>query len=155
MNLTDLPDKLLPPDDADVRGLRRYRWRMTLVACGAFMTVWGVVIPALTVGLPLVGRVAWADEVDRKIEQVVGPIRQDFANLKREANAAQAVNQRIQRRILMNQLAQQLRDLQRIRCADGQGEHTVDRLDDEITAAQDEYRELTGERYPLPPCAQP
>lgn len=63
-------DSLLPKED-DLDSVRRYRLRVAVVACSAWCTVMLGIIPVLTVGLPLIGRIAWEAEVDKKIQKVI------------------------------------------------------------------------------------
>ena len=76
MKPTDLIDWLLPLDDADPQEVRRHRQRLTVVACSAWLTLFLLVLPAMIVGLPLVGKVAWASDLDQKIAAAVAPVQQ-------------------------------------------------------------------------------
>lgn len=139
-DLAELPDKLLPPDDADPKAIKRYRLRTALVACSAFLTVGAIVLPAMFVGLPKIGQLAWAGEVDDKIAAAFSPLDRRLTSIES-----------IQIEILRGQYSQQIRDLHRARCT-STDEHVRRRMDGEIDTAQAKYRNLTGERYPLPAC---
>lgn len=62
------------------------------------ITLWGVVgavwliVAALTVGLPPFGRVAWAGDVDAKIQKAVEPIQAEVTELKNAVKAQTSVS---------------------------------------------------------------
>ena len=142
MSITDLatlPDKLLPGDENDPRSVKHYRLRTALVACSSFLSIVFIVLPALFVGLPKLGQVAWAGEVDDKIAKAIEPVLTE-----------QRAQGEVLKEIRIDQLATKLRELHALRCqADSYGRARVDR---EIDPAQRKYFELTGYRYPLPAC---
>lgn len=139
VDLLSLPDKLLPDDENDPRSVKRYRLRVTLVACTTFLLVVFGVLPAMTVGLPRIGSIAWAAEVDDKIAKAIEPVLTE-----------QRAQGEVLKEIRIDQLATKLRELHAVRCAaDGTGRA---RLDWEIEAAQRKYVNLAGYRYPLPAC---
>ena len=146
-DLASLPDKLLPSDENDPRSVKHYRLRTALVACSSFLLVLFVVLPAMTVGLPRIGTLAWAGEVDDKIEQATAPIKAQLGQIATQL----ATQEQIQKRILAGQLAAQARDLHRLKCTTTD-DYTRARMERDIEDAQQEYRALTGERYPLPAC---
>jgi hypothetical protein len=145
--IATLPDKLLPTDESNPGSVRRYRLRVTLVACASFLTLTFLVLPAMTIGLPRIGSVAWGSEVDDKIEQAIAPVNAQLVEIKAQLDRGQEV----QKRILQGQLASQLRDLHRLECTTTD-EMTRSRMERDIEDAQQEYRTLAGERYPLPAC---
>ncbi len=63
-------DYLLPRDE-DPNAIRLYRLRVAVVACSAWMTLVFFVIPAMTTGLPNIGRIAWISDVEAQIKQVI------------------------------------------------------------------------------------
>lgn len=113
--------------------------------------VWtiGVLSPLGLNGLAL------ADEVDRKIKVAIDPINEQLAEIKaKELSAIKTKleeSERIQKRILAAQISSQLRDLNRLRCSTGDPIVRA-RMEQDIEAAEQEYRGLTAERYPLPAC---
>jgi hypothetical protein len=82
----DILDRVIPPADANPERLHIWRLRLALVACGGFLGML-VIGMALTTGLPLVGSVAWADNVektsDRRIAAVAAPIQRRLETLER------------------------------------------------------------------------
>lgn len=65
------PIDTLLPKESDPESMRLYRLRVAIVACSAWCTLFLVVIPAMTSGLPLIGRIAWETKVDEKIQKVM------------------------------------------------------------------------------------
>lgn len=90
---------------------------------------------------------AKADEVDSKIQSAVEPIRAQLGQITVQLSRGEEV----QKRILQGQIAAQLRDLNRLRCSTSD-EHMRMRMERDIEDAEQEYKTLTGERYPLPAC---
>lgn len=88
-----------------------------------------------------------ADEVDAKIQSAVEPIRAQLGQITTQL----ARGEEVQKRILQGQIASQLRDLNRLRCS-SQEENVRLRMERDIEEAEQEYKALTGERYPLPAC---
>jgi len=153
-DLASLPDKLLPSDEHDPRSVKRYRLRTALVACSSFLTVLLVVLPAMFTGLPKLGQIAWAGEVDDKIAEALGPVREEIGKVadKHRAMAMDLEATRAMvRRVLIGNLAAQLRDLNRMRCAASDAAVRA-RAERDIEDSQQEYIGLTYERYPLPAC---
>lgn len=98
---------------------------------------------------------AMANDVDIKIARAIDPIKEQLEQIRTEELGALKTklenSERMQRRILAAQISSQLRDLNRLRCS------TPDpivrsRMEQDIESAEQEYRALTGERYPLPAC---
>lgn len=89
----------------------------------------------------------FAQDVDSKIQSAVEPIRAQLGAITTQL----ATQEAIQKRILAGQLAAQARDLHRLKCATTD-DYTRARMERDIEDAQQEYRTLTGERYPLPAC---
>lgn len=89
----------------------------------------------------------FAGEVDDKIQAAVEPIRSELGNVSEKV----ARTEEISKRILIGQIASQLRDLNRLRCSTA--DHDMrSRMEKDIEEGEQEYRALTGERYPLPAC---
>lgn len=146
MKILSLSDWLLPSNEADSASVRRYRLRIALIACTALWLVAGV-LSMIGTGLPLVGRIALAAEVDSKIAQAVGPINAQLATI----TAQQAEQGEVLKQIRIDQVATKLRELRRIQCAN-HDEHASDRLDLELRRAQRDYYALTGESYRFEAC---
>jgi hypothetical protein len=89
----------------------------------------------------------FAGEVDDKIQSAVEPIRNELGQVA----AKVARTEEISKRILIGQLASQLRDLNRLRCTTTD-EHVRMRMERDIEEGEQEYKQLTGERYPLAAC---
>jgi hypothetical protein len=94
---------------------------------------------------------AWARDVksDREVShaELITPINRKLAEMDGKIEEAL----RLQRKLLVGQLTAQLRDLNRMRC------NTTDlltrvRLEQDIEEAQNNYRFLTQERYPITLC---
>lgn len=147
--LADIVASLIPSDEGDAQSVRMYRLRLALVACSAWLAVCLLVIPALFLGLPLIGRVAWADEVGDKITRSVTPIHRELAELKREIQAATAATNAA----LSETIYQEVLHLSRQRCAMPDPRER-DRLATLIRARQLRYQQLSGDlTYAPPSCA--
>lgn len=145
----DIVSGLIPNDESDAQSLRVYRLRLALVACSAWLVVCLIVIPALFVGLPMLGRVAWADEMKGKIAESVLPIQQDIEALQHDIQAATAA----MNAAIAETIYQEVLQLARQRCATTDG-HERDRLSALIRARQVRYRLLSGDvGYSAPTCA--
>lgn len=89
----------------------------------------------------------FANEVDDKVQAAIEPIRSELGKV----SAKMERTEEMARRILQGQLAAQLRDLNRLRCTTSD-ELTRMRMEQDIEDAAQEYKVLTGERYPLAAC---
>lgn len=150
--LTDLADMLLPADEASPSALRAFRLRVSLVACAAFVLNCVVILPALFVGLPLIGRVAWANEEDahmsEKVSAAVAPVQRDIAELARKVDAQTSATNALLAEFSYRDVLQLLRR----RCA-STDERERDRLYKEIQAAQQRYRNHSGDlTFSAPRC---
>jgi hypothetical protein len=89
----------------------------------------------------------FAGEVDDKIQSAVEPIRAELGQVSEKVARTEAIS----KRILVGQIASQLRDLNRLRCSTT--DHDMrSRMEKDIEEGEQEYKALTGERYPLPAC---
>jgi hypothetical protein len=89
----------------------------------------------------------FAGEVDDKIQAAVEPIRAELGDVSEKV----ARTEEISKRILIGQIAAQLRDLNRLKCSTTD-EHVRMRMERDIEEGEQEYKALTGERYPLAAC---
>jgi uncharacterized protein YfaQ (DUF2300 family) len=93
--------------------------------------------------------------VDEKIKAAIDPINAQLAEIKSkeltDIKEKLDEGERIQKRILATQISAQLRDLNRLRCTTSDATVRV-RMEQDIEDAEQEYRALAGERYPLPAC---
>ncbi len=129
LNPVELVDALLPRDENNPASVRNYRLRTAFVACATCAVVFLFVVPTLVPFIPFMAKVAWADDVDDKINSAMKPVLQQ---LKEQNDAL--------REIRKDQLATKLRELHTILCA------TPDR----VTVAR--MADLTGDRYPFDRC---
>ena len=91
----------------------------------------------------------FAGEVDDKIQAAVEPIRAELGNVSEKVARTEAIS----KRILVGQIASQLRDLNRLRCSTT--DHDMrSRMEKDIEEGEQEYKALTGERYPLASCGE-
>lgn len=139
---------LVPSDEGDMQAMRVYWLRLALVACSAWLAVVAFVIPALFVGLPMIGRVAWAGDVAKEVSQSVTPLRRELAEMKREIQAATAATNAA----LAEAIYQEILQLSRQRCA-ATDHRDRDRLSALIRARQLRYQHLSGDlTYSPPSC---
>jgi hypothetical protein len=118
----------------------RLAWRVTVTVC--LFWAWGLFGPLGAQGF------ARADEIDTKIRAAVQPVATQLGAITTQLAQQDAVL----REIRIDQLATKLRELKRVCCLAGSDPTSRARLEYEIDIAQRSYRELTGERYPLPDC---
>lgn len=138
-----LPDfwPLLWGDASPEEQARVLRVGYRIIVAGSLLWAFGLLHPLGFSGF------ARADEIDGKIQSAVEPIRTQLGQITVQL----ARGEEVQKRILQGQIAAQLRDLNRLRCSTSD-EHMRSRMERDIEEAEQEYRTLTGERYPLPAC---
>lgn len=85
----------IPPRDADPQKLHRWRTFLGLSVYGLLGSA-GLVITAMFVGLPLMGRLAWAEEQDRKVDSkiqaAVAPIERKVDELASKVDAQNQIS---------------------------------------------------------------
>lgn len=120
---------------------RTYRLFFRIVVAVHILWACGLLAPIGVQGF------VFASEVDDKIQSAVEPIRAELGQVAQKV----ARTEEISKRILVGQIAAQLRDLNRLRCTTS--DHEVRRrMERDIEEGEQEYITLTGERYPLPAC---
>lgn len=90
------------------------------------------------------------NEVDDKVQIAVEPIRAQLGQITTQL----AVQDGTLKSIRIDQLATKLRELKRTCCLAGSDHEVRARMEREIESSQQEYRAITGERYPLPECGE-
>ena len=63
-----------------------------------------VIVTAMTGGLPLVGQVAWAADVDKKIQETVNPIKAQVSQLENAVKAQTSVSNSLLANITASQI---------------------------------------------------
>ena len=129
-----------PPEER----ARMFRLIYRTCVAGALLWAYGLLSP---LGLDGFAR---ADAMDDKVQNAVEPIRAQLGQITTQLATQDAVLKEIR----VDQLATKLRELKRTCCLAGQDHEVRGRMEREIEAAQQEYRKLTGERYPLPKCGE-
>ena len=123
---------------------QRHRVVMGLSVAGTMCTVWAIVI-ALTSGLPLVGQVAWASDVDKKIAQATKPIEDKVGQLE---NAVKQQTQ-VSNSLLANITASQIRATY-ARLCNKPNDTERERLSSDLDRYLAEYPKYTdGARFPV------
>lgn len=97
---------------------------------------------------------AWASDVEEAMQhterahaELLAPVNKRLDEISKKLEETQELS----RRLLIGQIAAQIRDLHRIRCMTT--DHgTRYRLEVDIEEAQTNYRLVANERYPLVPC---
>lgn len=90
---------------------------------------------------------AFGDDIDLKVQAAVEPLRAELGKVASKVERTEEMS----KRILQGQIAAQLRDLNRLRCTTTD-QATRSRMERDIEEAEQEYKLLTGERYPLSAC---
>jgi hypothetical protein len=140
VKLTELLDWLLGDASPEER-LRLARITFRIVVGVHILWACGFLAPMGLAGF------VFANEVDDKVHAAVEPIRSELGKVSAKVERTEAMA----RRILQGQLSAQLRDLNRLRCTTTD-ELTRLRMEQDIEDAAQEYKILTGERYPLSAC---
>ena len=138
MDIFQLTDKLLPANESP-EAVRRYRLGIAAAALSAFVLS-SLILLAMSVGWPRLGSLAWAGEVDEKVARAVKPINEQLGEIQSQLKRSET-----------RDIASELRDLHRLKCATTDS-YTRERMARDVEEAQQQYRKLTGERYPLPAC---
>ncbi len=159
--IQDLTDGFIPDDDPEhptedhrIR-VSRWRRRVAMVACSNWLFTFPILVPVLVtllfVGVPMIGKVAWSNEVgqlmDAKISKNNEPIFQQLSELKKV--------QRSQGEILLELATRSIRAdicryVARRATETDQGERT--RLYDQITELRTKYKQYSGEEFNPTDC---
>lgn len=118
------------------------------------LTLWMVsgtvllIASALTTGLPLVGQVAWAGEVDTKIKKAVDPIQAQVSQLTNEVKAQTAVSNSLLASVAASQIRATYARLWCNKPPPGDAER--ERLNNDLDRYLTEYPKYTeGRNFPL------
>lgn len=122
------------------------RARMLRLAFRIVVTVHIAWACGLLAPIGLVG-FAFGDDIDLKVQAAVEPLRAELGKVASKVERTEEMS----KRILQGQIAAQLRDLNRLRCTTAD-QTTRSRMERDIEEAEQEYKLLTGERYPLSAC---
>ena len=96
----------------------------------------------------------FADDVDGRVQMAIEPVR---AELGKVATQVQSLDEKVTAtnelvtEVLIGNLANQLRDLNRLRCTTADDVVRA-RMEKDIEDGERKYIRLTGARYPLPAC---
>jgi hypothetical protein len=140
----------LLPDDDSPGSVRMYRIRVGLIACSAWIVLAFFVIPAMITGVPKLGQLAWAGEVDKKIEDAMLPLREDN----------EATNQNLKALTEQTKINQsfliegQLHAAQRAWCESDKKGQRAPIAAQRIDELKKQYKKLTGEHPYIPTCQQ-
>lgn len=140
----------LPGENAPAAKVATWRKRIALVACSTWVTVFCGIIPAMTIGLQPLGKVAYADTIDKAVAAKLEPMSKAIAEMQAQLES----QNRISKAFLARVAAQQVRDLTREWCMETE-EARTQRLADQIDAARQEYfNAMTPAReYPALSCS--
>lgn len=137
-------DAVLGANSTPEERARVVRIGFRVVVAGSLLWAFGLLSPFGLVGF------ARANDVDDKIQAAVEPVRAQLGAITTQL----AAQDEVLRNIRIDQLATKLRELKRACCLSGGDPEVRHRMEEEIERAQRNYRELTGERYPLPECRE-
>lgn len=144
------------PDESNVEQIRQWRVRIALVACSVWLFVFLLLTPLLTsaffVGLPRVGSVVWAseldDKVDKSVRKTISPIVQDVAEVKAAVHELTKASNVSAAAALGNTIIQATREKCKATTQGRPGDAWADR----ILELRQQYRVLTGERFDALTC---
>lgn len=142
--LFELFDRLI---DAESPNATR-KWRSTvgyLLLAIFFATTF--LATAATTGVPMLGKLAWANEVDKKTQDVIAPLASKLLEI------AGAVEQqsKTSKALLAKITADQIDQLVKRRCRSAVSDE-IEYLSKEIRRLGDEYLDLQGRDYRLLTC---
>jgi hypothetical protein len=141
-----LYDRLFPEDNPK----SNRRWRTSVGI--SIMTLSGLgtlVFCGLVTGLPLVGKVAWAGDVDKKVSAAVKPLEDRMTKVEAAVNDTTSTT-----KILLSKLASdQVDALVRRRCKSADPDE-ISYLSKEIRKYQEDYENARGRVYPTPTCEE-
>ena len=152
MNLAELASSLVPSDDKP-ETLRSWRIRMALVACSGWLAQVFIVFPALFLGLPMIGRVAWSDELAAAKQTAQLAAETSVANSAAidKLTKAQAASTADVDDLMLTVLSQRIRDSIAARCRLPASERS--RITGEIENNQQLYMKRSGgQRAYEPKC---
>jgi hypothetical protein len=147
---------LLPENDADPDKIRQYRVRVALVACSNWMFTFGLLVPVLLMlfvfgGLP-VGRVVYAaeleDKVDARINQRIGDLEEDVAEIKEIVDNLTEANKVSAAASLGNDIIRATRE----KCKAMAAGRVGDAWAEHIITLRRKYRSVTGDSFETLTC---
>lgn len=133
----------------------RKKWRKTvgLLVLGLTLFCSAIVVPVLFTGLPVIGQVAWANDVDatidKKVTAAVAPISEQVTKLQ----AAVDQQGKSAKALLARLSGEQIDTLAKRRCKSSDIEER-EYLSREINRLRDEFEETQGRRYRELTCDQ-
>lgn len=151
--MTNPLDYLLPIDDSP-ESLRLYRLRVAVVACSSWLLLYLGVMPALVIGLPMIGRVAWAEDMEDKVDQyhreTVMPIQRDVAEIKA---AVESIKESISAGA-MTSMRNELREMRRLYCRarEAGNSELARRYARDIEYSREVYEKTSGTNWHMPQC---
>jgi septal ring factor EnvC (AmiA/AmiB activator) len=149
--LFDLFDRLFPEDDP--KSTRKWRNTVGFLVFVMVVMLTGLTMAATEVGLPLAGQLAWAEDVDTKVQQAVKPIEDKLEKVEsaveKQADSTNAV--------LAKLASDQIDALVKRRCkaqnSAAQDPDEIEYLSKEIRKYAIQYRDLAkDDRYRVPTC---
>lgn len=150
MSIDDVLNWFIPDSHATPKAQRMYRLRVAMVACGSFMVVYGFIIPAMFTGFPVLGQLAWANDINTKISEAIKPIEGKVNTIETKVDKLDL----IVRQQLAVTLATQIREAKRRWCALPASSQERDRTQTDIDRLQEEYMGLRGQPYNVLPCTE-
>ena len=96
----------------------------------------------------------FAEDIDPMVQAAVEPVRSELGKVAKRVESVEGkldYTNELVVEVLIGNLANQLRDLNRLRCTTSD-EHVRMRMERDIEDGQQKYKDLTGERYPLAAC---
>lgn len=146
----DLIDRFFPEDNP--KSLKR--WRRSVGAVSLIGLAVGLFfILAATTGVPLGGTLAWAGEVEKKIDSKVSAAVKPLEERMTKVETAVTETTSTTRILLAKLASDQVDALVRRRCKSGDADE-IQYLSKEIRKYQDDYEASRGKPYPTPTCEE-
>ncbi len=143
-----LLDFIRPPDDADARTIKRWRWNVALT----LLAFWAMAF--LAFASPW--KFARAGDIDDKVKAAVEPIQQQVATVGRKVDEIAADltdTKELLIRKLTVELEREILEAKRRQCK-AQTIDTVEYFRKQVIEKLDDYRSLTKREYDVPGCAE-
>lgn len=122
--------------------------RVAFVACSSWALTAFVVLPLMFTGVPPMGQLAWANDVQDRIDQAVAPLTQDLKAIKDKLDAQDRRSKELQ----ILDLRQKVFETRVAQCKsrkfyDGNNPYTA-----RLKALVDDLEDLTNRQYRPPLC---
>lgn len=130
-------------DEALPKGRRRGRAVVALCLFATMLVNWAMVV-AMFQGLPVIGQVAWASDVDKKVQAAVEPIEQQIGKMQQAVDKQSAVANALMASVAASQVRATY-----ARLCGRSSETERERLSADLDRYTGEYESYAGRKFPM------